>query len=171
MRYARNFLFRSTHEDWYICQSEKRKTFGTEVILDYYNGEPDVLDRCTFLLNPILNNELRHCKNAIGPVKAPEINGQQFPHPPDLVQHTPAPPIVLPSCIPFCPPGKTEAASRSASGTGTSAVAIPSTSSTSTSSKSKFKLRFGHTKKKLPLATEDNDHTGAERSCEIRKLR
>ena len=171
MRYARNFLFHSTHDDWYICQSEKRKKFGTEVILDYYNGEPDVLDRCTFILNPILNNKLRYCKNALGPVKAPEINGQPFPHPPDLVQHTPAPPIVLPSCIPFCPPGKTEAVTQSASGTGTSAVAIPSTSSTATSSKSKLKLRFGHTKKKLPLATEDNDHTGAERSCEIRKLR
>ena len=142
MRYSQNFLFRSTHEDWYICQSPKKKEFGTSIILDYYNGEPDVLDRCTFVLSPIFKNPLQHCKDALGPVKEPQINGQPLPHPSGLIQHTPAPPFVLPSCMPVCPSGAKETMwamgtnAQGASGTSESAVEIPSASRASKSSKS-----------------------------------
>lgn len=105
MRYNRNFLFNSMHKDWYICESERRKLHATELALDFYNGEPDVLDRCTFLAHPIPQNDnkLKNCKNVLGPVQHPEINGQPLPHPPHLVSKTPPPPPALPSCIPVCP--------------------------------------------------------------------
>lgn len=105
MRYNRNFLFNSMHKDWYICESEKRVSHGTELALDFYNGEPDVLDRCTFLAHPIPQNDnkLKNCKNVIGPVEHPAIQGQPLPHPPHLVPKTPPPPPALPSCIPVCP--------------------------------------------------------------------
>ena len=105
MRYNRNFLFNSMHKDWYICESQKRKLHRTALALDFYNGEPDVLDRCTFLAHPIPQNDnkLKNCKNVLGPVQHPEINGQPLPHPPHLVPKTPPPPPALPSCIPVCP--------------------------------------------------------------------
>lgn len=93
------------HKDWYICESEKRVLHGTELALDFYNGEPDVLDRCTFLAHPIPQNDnkLKNCKDVIGPVKAAEINGQPLPHPPHLVPKIPPSPAALPTCIPVCP--------------------------------------------------------------------
>ena len=105
MRYNRNFLFNSMHKDWYICESVRRKLHATELALDFYNGEPDVLDRCTFLAHPIPQNDdkLKNCKNVLGPVQHPEINGQPLPHPPHLVPKTPPPPPALPACIPVCP--------------------------------------------------------------------
>ena len=134
MRYSRNFLFHSTHDDWYICQSAKKKAFGTSVILDYYNGQPDVLDRCTFVLSPNFKDPLQNCKNALGPVKAPQINGEPLSHPSGLIRHKPAPPFVLPSCIPVCRSREKETVqamgtnAQGASGAGESAVGIPSTS-------------------------------------------
>ncbi|XP_029196209.2 uncharacterized protein LOC114961608 [Acropora millepora] len=130
MKLARNFLLNSWHKDWYICQSEKRKKYGTQIILDYYNGQPDVLDRCTFVLSPIWTDKYQYCKHALGPVIAPEINGQPLPHPPHLVETTPAPPFVLPSCIPVCPADSNEARTQGAaaipSSSGVSIVSSPS---------------------------------------------
>ncbi|XP_068695497.1 uncharacterized protein [Montipora foliosa] len=120
MKFARNLLFNSWHQDWYICQSEDRKDYGTKLILDFYNGEPDVLDRCTFILNPFWKHKYQNCKYSLGPVEAPGINGQPLPHPPHLIEKTPASPVVLPSCIPMCPVGTKEATTQAA-------VAIPST--------------------------------------------
>ena len=137
MRYTRNFLFSSMHKDWYICQSEKRKHYWTPIILDFYNGEPDVLDRCTFLLMPIWDLPLRHCKYSLGPVVAPEITGQPLPHPPHLVENRPAPPVVLPPCLPVCPAGSTETTPVGSTGAGTSTVAIPSKPGISSSSTSR----------------------------------
>ncbi|XP_074618669.1 uncharacterized protein LOC141877541 isoform X2 [Acropora palmata] len=130
MKLARNFLLNSWHKDWYICQSEKRKKYGTQIILDYYNGQPDVLDRCTFVLSPNWTEKYQHCKHSLGPLIAPEINGQPLPHPPHLVETTPAPPFVLPSCIPVCPAGNKEATTQGAaaipSSSGVSIVSSPS---------------------------------------------
>ena len=142
MKLARNFLLNSWHKDWYICQSEKRKDYGTQIILDYYNGQPDVLDRCTFVLSPHWKDKYEHCRHALGPVVAPEINGQPLPHPPHLVETTPAPPFVLPSCIPVCPAKSKEATTQGA-------AAIPSSSGVpiiSSPSKSKFRLNRIKTK-------------------------
>ncbi|XP_074618696.1 uncharacterized protein LOC141877570 isoform X1 [Acropora palmata] len=127
---ARNFLLNSWHKDWYICQSEKRKGYGTQIVLDYYNGRPDVLDRCTFVLSPNWTDKYQNCKHSLGPLIAPEINGQPLPHPPHLVETTPAPPFVLPSCIPVCPAGSKEATTQGAaaipSSSGVSIVSSPS---------------------------------------------
>lgn len=105
MRYNRNFLFNSMHKDWYICESGQRKLHATKLALDFYNGDQDVLDRCTFLAHPIPQNDdkLKNCKNVLGPVEHPAINGQPLPNPPHLVSKTPPPPHALPSCIPVCP--------------------------------------------------------------------
>ena len=142
MKLARNFLLNSWHKDWYICQSGKRKDYGTQIILDYYNGEPDVLDRCTFVLSPHWKDKYEHCRHALGPVVAPEINGQPLPHPPHLVETTPAPPFVLPSCIPVCPAKSKEATTQGG-------AAIPPSSGVpiiSSPSKSKFRLNRIKTK-------------------------
>ena len=157
MRYTRNFLFNSMHKDWYICQSDNKKKYWRPIVLDFYNGEPDVLDRCTFLLNPIWEGKLMHCKYALGPVEAPEITGQPLPHPPHLVESKPAPPFVLPACLPVCsagsegpagptgpaaagpagPAGATRKTPVGSTGEGTSAVTIPSKPEVSTSSTSR----------------------------------
>lgn len=95
------------HKDWYICQERMKSIHDkTDIKLDFYNGEPDVLNRCTFLFHPIAQNEDKYkmCKNVIGPVKHPEIVGQPLPHPPHLVPET-TPSPALPSCIPVCPAG------------------------------------------------------------------
>ena len=108
MRFTRNFLLQSMHVDWYICQSKMKNLHTTtDVMLDFYNGEPDVLQRCTFLFHPIAQteNKLRMCKNVVGPVKNPIISGQPLPHPPHLVLPAPQPYPALPSCIPVCPAG------------------------------------------------------------------
>ena len=148
MKLARNFLLNSWHKDWYICQSEKRKDYGTQIILDYYNGEPDVLDRCTFVLSPHWKDKYEHCRHALGPVQAPEINGQPLPHPPHLVETTPAPPFVLPSCIPVCPAKSKEATTQGA-------AAIPSSSGVpiiSSPSKSKFRSIVSKQRHVVPSA-------------------
>lgn len=139
MKYSRNFLFNAMHKDWYICQAEAKGTFRTGVILDFYNGEPDVLDRCTALLSPIEGRELRNCRRALGPVQAPEINGQPLPHPPHLVETTPAPPFVLPPCLPVCTTGGMVATSVGPPSAGTS---VPSKQGqvVSTPSTRKFKM-------------------------------
>ena len=109
MSYTRNLIFYSVHKDWCICESEKPDRHGPEVVLDFYNGDPDVLTRCSFLVQPLqhYNEKLQNCKNVIGPVEHPAINGQPLPHPPHLVPQTPPPPLVLPACIPTCPAGTT----------------------------------------------------------------
>lgn len=105
MKYTRSFLFNSMHKDWYICEAEKQTLHKTKVVLDFYDGDPDVLERCAFMVQPLLKTErkLKNCKDVIGPVETPEISGQPLPHPPRLVPPTPAPPAVLPICMPVCP--------------------------------------------------------------------
>ena len=127
MKYTRNLLFSSMHKDWYICQSAKKNVLGTEVNLDFYNGEPDVLDRCSFVVQPIQENDnkLMNCKNVVGPVEHPEINGQPLPHPPHLVPDTTPPPPALPVCIPVCPAGTTGETPGEQPNAGTSALTIP----------------------------------------------
>ena len=102
-------MLQSMHKDWYVCQTKKSpKKDKTNIKLDFYNGEPDVLNRCTFLFHPIAQNENKYkmCKNVIGPVEHPAIVGQPLPHSPHLVPKTPPPPPpALPSCIPVCPGG------------------------------------------------------------------
>lgn len=108
MMYTRNLLLQSMHTDWYICQSEKKTLHGaTDIVLDFYDGDPDVLGRCTFLFHPIAQNENKYkmCKYVLGPVKHPMISGQPLPHPPHLMPHAPPPPPAFPSCIPVCPVG------------------------------------------------------------------
>lgn len=108
MKYTRNLMLQSMHKDWYICQSEEKTLHGgSDIILDFYDGDPDVLGRCTFLFHPISQNEnkFKQCKLGIGPVKRPMISGQPLPHPAHLVPHTPSPPPALPSCIPVCSQG------------------------------------------------------------------
>ena len=107
MKYTRSFLLNSMHKDWYIFEAEKQTQPTIEVVLDFYDGDPDVLERCAFLAEPIPNidTKLRNCKGVIGPVKFPEITGQPLPHPPHLVPHTPKPSVVLPACMPVCPAG------------------------------------------------------------------
>lgn len=105
MRYARNLLLQSMHKDWYICRTKMKSIHRRAGIkLDLYNGEPDVLNRCTFLFHPISEKDDKYkmCKNVIGPVKQPVITGQPLPHPPHLVPETPPPASALPSCIPVC---------------------------------------------------------------------
>jgi len=147
VKYSRNLLFGSVHKDWYICQQEKRKEHGMEVLLDFYNGQPDVLDRCTFLVNPIAKNvnKLQNCQNVLGPVEFPEINGQPLPHPPHLVPHILPPPVVVPPCMPVCPAGPMGGAAARPPSAGTSAVTVtspPGIPSVSTSPRRKLKIRL-----------------------------
>ena len=108
MMYTRNLLLQSMHMDWYICQSKKKSLHDvTDIVLDFYDGDPDVLGRCTFLFHPIAqsDNKYKMCKYVLGPVKHPMISGQPLPHPPHLMPQTPPPPPAFPSCIPVCPAG------------------------------------------------------------------
>ena len=105
MHYSRNLIFNSMHKDWCVCEAEKPGWHGTEVLLDFYNGDPDVLTRCSFMVQPLQQNanKLQNCLNVVGPVEHPAIEGQPLPHPPHLVPHTPPSPPILPVCIPVCP--------------------------------------------------------------------
>ena len=105
MSYTRNLIFNSMHKDWCVCEAEKLESHGSEVLLDFYNGDPDVLTRCSFMVQPLQKNanKLQNCLNVLGPVEHPAIEGQPLPHPPHLVPQTP--PSVLPICIPVCPAG------------------------------------------------------------------
>ena len=107
MQYSRNFLFRSTHDDWYICHSRTKDRHGVELTLDFYNGDPSVLQRCTFLLHPMPQQEdkYKNCKHVIGPSKRPFINGQPLPHLPQLVPKVPPSVPALPTCVPVCSTG------------------------------------------------------------------
>lgn len=130
MMYTRNLLLQSMHTDWYICQSEKKTLHGaTDIVLDFYDGDPDVLGRCTFLFHPIAQNENKYkmCKNVLGPVKHPSISGQPLPHPPHLVPKTQPPAPALPSCIPVCPAGTAGGASGQTASLGSSSLVIPTT--------------------------------------------
>lgn len=119
MKYFRNTLFNSMHDDWYMCESDHHSTKERtvrqkiKIVLDFYNGDPDVVDRCTFLLRPLpqTKNKYQNCKCSIGPELQNIINGQPPPQPPALVP--PAPPRVLPVCIRTCSAGN---------GTGSSGV-------------------------------------------------
>ena len=79
------------HNDWYICESipvgKTETRLRIELILDFYNGDPDVLDRCTFLLHPIPQSEskFKNCKGMIGPDPRRMINGQPLPSAPPLI--------------------------------------------------------------------------------------
>ncbi|XP_066021495.1 uncharacterized protein [Pocillopora verrucosa] len=110
MKYTRNLLLQSFHNDWYMCQTPNEGNSihkNPTILLDFYNGDPDVLARCTFLFHPIAQNEnkLTWCKNVLGPVEFPSISGQPLPHPPFLIPPATAQAPALPSCIPLCPPG------------------------------------------------------------------
>ena len=109
MKISRNLMLQSMHKDWYVCQWKTKVKEKTDIKLDFYNGKPDVLNRCTFMFHPIAQNEdkYRMCKNVLGPVKHPEIVGQPLPHPPHLVPQKPNPPTALPACIPICAVGST----------------------------------------------------------------
>lgn len=105
MKYHRNLLFNAMHQDWYICEESNWKERDPAMVLDFYKGEPDVLQRCSFAVYPLsLNsNKYMNCRNVLGPVKHREINGQSLPHPPPLLPHLPPPPPLLPVCLPVCP--------------------------------------------------------------------
>ena len=106
MRYDRSFLLKSMHKDWFICQTKGDDGHGnTPLVLDFYNGDPDVLERCTFSFYPIApsSDKQRNCKNVVGPVIHPAINGQPLPHPAHLVSESALPGSALPTCIPVCP--------------------------------------------------------------------
>ena len=106
MKFSQNILLRSFHKDWYICQGRKAGIHGsTPVILDFYDGDPDVLERCTFIFQPMTQNadKLMNCRNVLGPVVHPSINGQPQPHPPHLVTEKFSPVPAQPACIPICP--------------------------------------------------------------------
>ena len=105
MKYDRNLMLKSMHSDWFICQSKNKKLHGSTLIqLDFYNGDPDVLDRCTFSFMPIPQNQNKYmnCRNVAGPVVHPAIRGQPLPHPPHLVPEV-LPVPAQPACIPVCP--------------------------------------------------------------------
>lgn len=128
MKYTRNLLLKSMHMDWYICQSKEKTLHGaTDIVLDFYDGDPDVLGRCTFLFHPIAQNEnkFKSCKFVIGPVKHPMISGQPLPLPAHLVPHTQPPPLALPSCIPVCPGGTGPGAPQQPTSVGPSYPIIP----------------------------------------------
>lgn len=98
-------MLKSMHPDWFVCQSKDKKLRGaTDIILDFYNGDPDVLERCTFSFVPIPQNKNKymHCRNVAGPAVHPAISGQPLPHPPHLVPEVPPVPA-QPACIPVCP--------------------------------------------------------------------
>lgn len=110
MKYFRNILFNSaTHNDWYICESDYHSTKvrtvrqKIKIILDFYNGDPDVLERCTFLLHPLREGEdkFKNCKGVIAPDVQNMINGQPLQKLPALLP-PPQPAPVLPVCIPTC---------------------------------------------------------------------
>lgn len=109
MKFTRNIMLQSMHKDWYVCEKGERKSIHStsELMLDFYNGDPDVLSRCTFLFHPIAQNENKYkmCQNVLGPVEHPHISGQPLPHPPHLISNKPASSSALPSCIPICPSG------------------------------------------------------------------
>ncbi|KAJ7334527.1 hypothetical protein OS493_014851 [Desmophyllum pertusum] len=109
MKFSRSFLLQSMHNDWYICQSKEKHLHRPTIIeLDFYNGEPDVLERCTFSFQPTAqhDNKYKNCKNVVGPVVHPAIRGQSLPHPPHLVPKKPSPLVpAQPTCIPVCPAG------------------------------------------------------------------
>lgn len=128
MKFARNYLLKSTHKDWYICQDKKKSIhINPDLKLDFYNGDPDVLNRCTFLFHPIpqTDNKYKMCKNVVGPMKHPSISGQPLPHPPHLVPKTQPPALALPSCIPVCPAGTTSGATGQTASLGSSSLVIP----------------------------------------------
>lgn len=98
-------MLQSMHSDWFICQSKDKKLHGSTLIqLDFYNGDPDVLERCTFSFMPVSQkqNKYMNCRNVAGPVAHPAISGQPLPHPPSLVPDVPPVPA-QPACIPVCP--------------------------------------------------------------------
>ena len=133
MKFARNYLLKSMHKDWYICQDKKKSIhINPDLKLDFYNGDPDVLNRCTFLFHPIpqTDNKYKMCKNVVGPVKHPSISGQPLPHPPHLVPKTQPPALALPSCIPVCPAGTSIRTSGQTARLGPSSLVIPTTSGT-----------------------------------------
>ena len=109
MKFSTSFLLQSMHKDWYICQgTEKKLHTPTTVGLDFYNGQPDVLERCTFSFQPTAqyDNKYKNCKNVVRPVVHPAINGQSLPRPPHLVPKKPSPLVpAQPTCIPVCPAG------------------------------------------------------------------
>ena len=108
MKFSRSFLLKSMHSDWCICQGRNKRLHGsTDVQLDFYNGDPGVLERCTFSFEPIpqYENKYKNCRNVIGPVKHRFISGQPPPHPPELVPKTAPPAPNQPSCIPVCTTG------------------------------------------------------------------
>ena len=106
MKYSTSFLLKSMHSDWYVCRGKQTNVHGyTPIQLDFYNGDPDVLERCTFSFMPIpqYENKYKNCRSVAGPVEHPAIEGQPLPHPPHLVPKAPSPPVpVQPSCIPVC---------------------------------------------------------------------
>lgn len=111
MKFSRSFLLKSMHPDWYICQSRHATLHGsTNIQLDFYNGDPDVLERCAFSFEPIpqYDNKYKNCKNVVGPVKHQAISGQPLPHPAHLLPETPPLPRYWPSCIPVCKPRNLE---------------------------------------------------------------
>ena len=128
MSYTRNLIFNSMHKDWCICEGENPDWHGTEVLLDFYNGDPDVLTRCSFMVQPLKQNDnkLQNCLNVLGPVKHPAIEGQPLSHPPHLVPYTPPSPPVLPICIPVCPAGTMGGTSVGQPNAGTSALTTTS---------------------------------------------
>lgn len=128
MSYTRNLIFTSMHKDWCVCEAEKPDWVGTEVLLDFYNGDPDVLTRCSFMVQPLQQNDkkLQNCFNVLGPVRHPEIAGQPLPHPPHLVPQSPPSPPVLPICIPVCPAGAIGGPSVGKPSAGTTAPIISS---------------------------------------------
>lgn len=139
MFYTRNLIFNSMHKDWCICEAEKPDWHGPEVLLDFYNGDPDVLTRCSFVVHPLKQNEnkLRNCLNVLGPVQHPAIQGQPLPHPPHLVPQTPPSPPAPPVCIPVCPAGTAGQASA-----GTSGLTISSSPGVSSAPESKGQSFF-----------------------------
>lgn len=101
MKFSRNLLLKSMHKDWYICQSrDRQRDHITPLELDFYDGDPDVLERCTFSFWPVppYENKQKNCRNVIGPEKPLTIVGQPQTHPAHLVSETSAQPL-QPSCI------------------------------------------------------------------------
>ncbi len=140
MKFSSSFLLKSMHPDWYICQGKDKNLHGfTDIQLDFYNGDPDVLERCAFSFFPIPQyvNKYKNCRNVAGPVEHPAIEGQPLPHPPHLVPKAPSSPVpAQPTCIPVCPAAETGGGAQVVKATSGSTVpSFPSTPST-TSSKS-----------------------------------
>ena len=145
MKHTRNILFNSMHNDWYICESipvgKTETRLRIELILDFYNGDPDVLDRCTFLLHPIPQSEskFKNCKGMIGPDPRRMINGQPLPSAPPLITLPEAAsqiigvnnkPLVTTSGV---PPGNTNASAINTAKSASGGIAPKPTISTKTS--------------------------------------